>query len=218
MTKSTAANRRRTARRVSKAEKKRQADEKRREWQEQQDETIAPAAQREDVVAAGGVVRAARVERDGVTFVRSSPIARMFRRGQAKGEAATVRQAHLEACERLQRAWEDGAQGIGSVPSLMGERTAQMPQTGYLSDQRIASITFQTNARDECIAAIEFLGALWPVVRRVVLDGADLAIWAHEMKQTPDRAAGYLQAALDRLVEFYQRRDRDRRGVMRQVR
>lgn len=218
MTKSTAATRRRSARRVSKAEKKRLDDEKKRQWQEQQDEAIAPAAQREDVVAGGAVVRGARLQRDGVTFIRSNPVRRMYERGRGKGETATVRKAHLDACERLVRAWEDGAAGIGSVPSLLGERTAAMPQTGYISDQRIASIAYQTNARDEFVAAIEFLGALWPVVKRVVLDAADLAVWAQETRQPPDRAAGYLQAALDRLVEFYQRRDMNRRGRMRIVR
>jgi hypothetical protein len=80
------------ARAAAHAARRRQAAERRArdarikaEQQEQRDEQIAPAVQRLPVLNRNGaVIRGARLERDGIAFVRSNPICRMVAIGSNK--------------------------------------------------------------------------------------------------------------------------------------
>lgn len=171
--------------------------------QEERDEKISPAAQRNAVVdATGAVLRGPRVVPDGVTFIRSNPIRRMYEIGKGKGDAALIRKHHWETAERLQWAREHG-QHVGQVPSSLGERVAGAITTGWISDTKLKALGYQTRMGWEFAGASVFLGALWPIVERIALDGADVATVAVETCRSPDVTRGYLVAALDRLVEYY---------------
>ena len=171
------------------------------------DEEIAPAVQRHGVVTEDGeVYRVPRVERLGLTFKRSNPVHHLVARG-------TCTRAHERAADRLARAWEDGGRGVGRGAAPYGERTSGTPQSGWISDQVLAQLGYQNRCRAEFAGAQTWLGALFPAVQAVVLDGIDLTAWTtlagHPNAQV---ARGYLVAALDRLVEFYEAVEAARRG------
>jgi hypothetical protein len=197
---------RRKAKRESKAVRARRQKIEAAVREEEKAEAIAPAAQRKDITnAAGEVVYAARLQRDGVTFIRSNPIKRMYELGKNKGPKATVKEKHLAAVVWLVRIWEDGAEGIGSVPSLMGERTSRSVTTGWISPHVLEALNRQIRARDQFAAAQTWLGSHWPCIRRIALEGADVAVWADETGRNRDKALGFLEGALERLHEVYTR-------------
>jgi hypothetical protein len=186
-------------------------------------EELAPAGQRHPVLGEDGeVYRVARVDRAGLTFKKSNPVAYLRKLGSATW-------AHQRAAERLVRSWEDGGRGIGRGASLYGERTSATPQSGWISDQVLAQIRYQNRCKAEFEAAHSWLGALFPAIQAVVLDGIDVTAWS-KLARKPDGelqfssqqvAKGYLLGALDRLVEFYEAVDRSREAgpaEMRSVR
>ena len=182
---------------------RRAAEQERARKEEDRQEAISPAAQRNAVVdATGAILRGPRVVPDGVTFIRSNPIRRMYEIGKVKGDAALIRKPHWEAAERLQWAREHG-QHVGQVPSSLGERVAGAIVTGWISDTKLKALGYQTRMGWEFAGASVFLGALWPIVERIALDGADVATVAVETCRSSDVTRGYLVAALDRLVEYY---------------
>jgi hypothetical protein len=77
---------------------------------EQREEDLAPSSQRHAVLNADGdILREARVRRDGITFIRSSPLRHMLARGEKRaerGEMAVIELRHVQAAERLQTAWD----------------------------------------------------------------------------------------------------------------
>jgi hypothetical protein len=52
------------------------------------------------------MLRGARVERDGVVFIRSNPIRRMVTRGASKTNPL-LEKRHADAADRLLTAWEE---------------------------------------------------------------------------------------------------------------
>lgn len=193
----------RTSKRQKSAAMRRAAEQERARKEEDRQEAISPAAQRNAVVdASGSVLRGSRVVPDGITFIRSNPIKRMYEIGKGKGDAALIRKPHWEAAERLQWAREHG-QHVGQVPSSLGERVAGDVTTGYISDTKLKALGYQTRMQREFAGALIFLGALWPIVARIALDGADVVTVSVETRRSPDVTRGYLVAALDRLVEYY---------------
>ncbi len=176
---------------------------------EARDEAIVPSAQRRAVLAPGGdgVMRAPRVQREGVTFVTSNPIAHLVKRGIARaerGELPTITPAHERACKRLAHAWEEGGRGVGMGASDWGRQGGHdgaVPQG--IAEDVLARIGYQNQQKALFEGAMTWLGGLGGVVGRVVLDGADLTVWAREKGIHRNAAPGYLAAALDRLLEYF---------------
>lgn len=178
------------------------------EWQERADEAISPLAQRVPVLAADGtVLRSARVQRNGSTFVRSTPLLHLVSRS---GERPTITGQHMSAAKRLADAWDIAGGGVGIGASDYGGRTGAGgnggPQDGGMIWQQI-------EAQREIEGAAAFLGALWPCVRAVVLVGMDVTAFAATASLRREVALGYLRAALDRLVEFYAALDDKPRAI-----
>lgn len=61
----------------------------------------------------------------------------------------------------------------------------------------------QMKARARLEAALAFLGAFTPGIRRVVLDCVPIPVWADEAGKSPEDAVAWIRAALDRLSAFY---------------
>lgn len=188
------------ARKRAETEARRAAYEKAEaERQERLAELIAPKVQREAVVTAdGAIVRAPRVERDGLTFKRSTSLHHLAKRSEGM-ESPTIRPDHIRAATRLIQAWELGGEGVGLGASNYGERLGG--GAGGTPGGRIISL--QIEARQEIGAVQAFLGALWPAIYAVVIRGSDVTSYAAAMKKRREVALGYVEAALDRLVEFY---------------
>lgn len=208
----------RTARRNRSAELRRLAKAEAAKRQEALDEAIAPAVQRRDVLdGSGAVLRAARVKRDGVAFIRSSPIDHLIARGNAKlerGEAPMFTLAHKLAVDRLAVQWDLVGEGVGlgasDWGSIRGPRsTAPTTPAGH------DALLDQVGRRIEVEATAAWLGALWPIVRDVGLKGMSLAAWSAREGMNPTAAAGYLKAALDRLVTMGAQAEPERRPKIR---
>lgn len=169
--------------------------------------------------AGAGVLRAARVQRDGVAFIRSSPIDHLIARGNAKlerGEAPMFTLAHKLAVDRLLILWDLVAEGVGlgasDWGSIRGARgTAPTTPAGH------DSLLDQVGRRVEVEATAAWLGGLWPIVRDVGLKGVSLAAWAGQEGMNPTAAAGYLKAALDRLVMMGAQEEPKRRAKIRTI-
>jgi hypothetical protein len=143
------------------AEKKRQAARRRAEQQEARDEAIAPRAQRLPVLGRDGeIVRGARVEPDGVVFIRRNPIKTMVARGQNK-ENPLLSKRHADAADRLLTAWETAGAGVTFGVANYGGRLSGTPQTGTISDGVLHGINRQIDARRELEAVKTVLGARW---------------------------------------------------------
>lgn len=198
----------RTARRTKASELRRAAKAEAARRQEAIDEAIAPAIQRHAVLdASGAVLREARVQRDGVSFVKSNPIRHLVARWKAReddGVRPLITAKHLEICERLCVAWQEGGEGIG-VGASDYERMGQSRGSASpdFSPQLLARMRHQRRQKAIFDGAMTWLGALSGVVRRVVVDGADLTVWGIETDTPRNAAVGYLSAALDRLQEYF---------------
>jgi hypothetical protein len=183
---------------------------------EASDEAIAPAIQRNAVLdASGAVIRAARVQRDGVTFSRADPLKHLADIAERGGMFSA---AHIAAARRLVVAWDAVGDGVGlgasDWGSLRGTRgTAPMTPAGH------SSLVAQVEQRIEIEAAWTWLGGLWSCLENVVLRGMSLSAWGVKADIGRNAAPGFLLAALVRLVEFYKQRDAvpERRGRMRSV-
>jgi hypothetical protein len=197
----------RTARRAKASELRRAAKAEAAKRQEAAAEAIAPAIQRNAVLdASGEVLRAARVQRDGVAFIRVSPLTWMAANIERHGEDATFSKQHFRSAERLVAAWDAVGDGIGlgasDWGSLRGSRgTAPTTPAGH------SSLVAQVEQRLEIEAAHTWMGSLWPCLEDIALRGMSPAAWASKSGMHRQVGAGYVLAALDRLVEFYIARD-----------
>jgi hypothetical protein len=81
----------------------------------------------------------------------------------------------------------------------------------------IAAVAHQRRASIQIEAARTWLGTLWPIVHEAVLCGLDISAWAEANRMDRKAAPGYLAAALDRLVQFYEERTRPRQQQLRVV-
>jgi hypothetical protein len=168
-----------------------------------------------------GVLRAARVQRDGVAFIRVSPLAWMaanIERAERDGTEASFSRDHIAAARRLVMAWDEVGDGVGlgasDWGSLRGSRgTAPTEPAGH------SSLVAQVAHRMEIEAAREWLGALWPCLSDIALRGMSPAAWSAKVGLNRQVGAGYLRAALDRLAEFYRAREKqpERKVRMRAV-
>jgi hypothetical protein len=166
-----------------------------------------------------GVLRAARVQRDGVAFIRSNPIDHLIARGAAKlerGEMPMFTLAHKLAVDRLVILWDLVGEGVGlgasDWGSLRGSRgTAPTTPAGH------QTLLEQVGRQIEVEATAMWLGGLWPIVRDVGLKGMSLAAWATREGMNPTAAAGYLKAALDRLIAMGAQPEPERRAKIRTI-
>jgi len=201
------------------AKKRKEAKDKADALREEADEMLAPAVQRNAVMtkaidpetgkSVGVVLRAARVQRDGIAFIRASPLAWMvanIERAELLGTEVSFSRDHIKAAARLATAWDAIGEGVGlgasDWGSLRGSRgTAPMTPAGH------SALVAQVAQRMEIEAARTWLGALWPCLFDIALGGMSPAAWAVKVKMDRKAGSGYLRAALDRLVEFYRERE-----------
>jgi hypothetical protein len=199
----------RTIRRTRAADLRRAARAEAARRQEERDEAVAPAAQRNAVLVASVdpdtgeaiqvTLRAARVQRDGVAFIRADPL-RCLVDSAVKGGMFTAQ--HVAAAKRLITSWDEVGDGVGlgasDWGSLRGSRgTAPTEPAGH------SSLVAQVAHRMEIEAAHAFIGALWPCLEGIMLRGMSIATWSARANLNRAATSGYLMAALDRLVEFY---------------
>lgn len=195
---------RRTAARDHARELKRLADAEKARRQEEADEAIAPAIQRQPVLdASGDVLRAARVERDGVAFVRSSPLSQIAARME-KGES-NFRPEHLIAARRLAMSWETVGLGISPASIDLGMPRAtrsKAPATppGHLA--LVAQVDQQRELHAVC-AYLKGVSPSWPCLHAIIIRGLSPTAWAKEFHIEAKSASGVLWMSLSLLVRIY---------------
>jgi hypothetical protein len=162
----------------------------------------------------GEIVRGARLERDGVVFIRRNPIKRMVARGQNK-ESPLLSKRHSDAADRLLTAWETAGSGVTFGVANYGVKLSSTPQTGTISDGVLHGINRQIDARRELEAIKTVLGARWGALFSVVVAGIDVSAWGEAVGMNPHCAAGFVACCLDTLADFYA--GPDRRGRIRMV-
>lgn len=202
----------RATRRAAASERKRLAKIEKERRAEENAEKLAPRVQREPILSRNGeVLRGPRLEPDGILFRRSNPVRRMRKLGEKKSENPVITKAHEDAADRLLTVWEE-AETITSGVGSYGERTGGQALTGVIADAVIQNVNRQITARIEIEMVLTHLGPLWNVVHAVVIRGVTVAAWGQASGMLPNVAAGYLAAALDRLVEIYRpKEDRPQR-------
>jgi hypothetical protein len=207
----------RVHRKMLAAERRRQVARTKAAMEEAKDEAGAPAAQRKAVLDGdGNVVRGPRVMRDGIVFIRSNPVKHLLARSQNK-EFPTIRKIHSDVAEKLRTAYEEGGSSITAGTSSYQERASTTPQTGYIADAIIASVTRQRNARIEVQAVKEHMGSLWDALFEFVIVGRDIGSIAAARHWRPEMMTGFIVASLERLVSFYSP-PVERRGRIRTAR
>lgn len=103
-----------------------------------------------------------------------------------------------QAAHRLRLDWREVGTGCG-VAAVDYER-ARGSGDGLGGHQAMLG---QMKARARLEAALAFLGAFTPGIRRVVLDCVPIPVWADEAGKLPEDAVAWIRAALDRLSAFY---------------
>lgn len=207
----------RATKRARSAELRRAAKLEAAKRQEDKDEAITPAAQRQPVLTPDGdVLRSARVMRDGVTFIRANPLAQIIS-GIERGNSM-FNATHIAAAKRLLNTWDAVGGGIGlgasDWGSLRGARgTAPTTPSGH------SALVAQVEQEMELHHVSTCLGALWPCLHSIVLEGMSVAAWAGKKRINANAAGGFLLAALSNLVLIYRDRDvpLERRGRVRTV-
>jgi hypothetical protein len=195
----------RNTRRTRAAELRRAAQAARAQRQEDADEAIAPAIQRNAVLdASGEILRAARVQRDGVAFSRADPLKHLADIAE-RGGMFTAQ--HIAAARRLVTTWDAVGDGVGLGASDWGSlRSAR--GSAPTTPAGHSALLAQVAQRMEIEGAWTWLGGLWPCLECVVLRGMALSAWAAKADIGRNAAPGFLLAALVRLVEYYKQLDR----------
>jgi hypothetical protein len=205
----------RTVRRHAAAEKKRRDAQIKAEQQEARDEAIAPRAQRLPILGRDGeVIRGARLERDGVVFIRRNPIKTMVARGRNK-ESPLLSKRHSDAADRLLIAWETAGAGVTFGVANYGGRLSSTPQTGTISDGVLRGVNRQIDARREIEAIKTVLGARWGALFSIVIAGIDISAWGEAVGMNGHVAGGFVACCLDMLCDFYD--GPARRGQIRMI-
>jgi hypothetical protein len=205
----------RAQRRHMATEKKRQAARQRAEQQEQRDEAVAPRAQRLPVLGRDGeVVRGARLERDGVVFIRRNPIKTMVARGRNKG-SPLLSKRHSDAADQLQRAYEEGGEGVTAGVANYNVKIGGASSTGVIADGVLRGVNRQIAARTEIEGVKTYLGGRWGAVYSVVIAGLSVIAWGEAVGMNGHCAAGFVAACMDALADFYA--GPERRGQIRMV-
>ncbi len=160
------------------------------------------------IIGPQSVLRGPRIERSGITFIRSNPVRNLLDRAKDRrpnSDLPRVTEYHLQATERLLRAHDMGGEGVGLGHSDYSRAGVRInPQTGYIPDSVINAITTQASAAEECARAKVWLGPVdFAPINALVLKGISFAIWAETRHTRRAEALGDLVRALDRLVEFY---------------
>lgn len=172
--------------------------------QEEADEAIAPSVQRKAVLdASGDVLRAPRVERDGVAFVRASPLSQIAARME-KGET-NFRPEHLIAARRLAMSWESVGLGVGPASIDLGMPRAtrsKAPATPPGHTALIAQVDQQRELHAVC-AYLKGVSPSWPCLHAIVVRGLSPTAWAKEFHIEPKSASGILLMSLSLLVRIY---------------
>jgi hypothetical protein len=150
----------------------------------------------------GQVIRGARVERSGVTFIRFNPIRRMVARGQGK-EAPLLTKRHADAADRLLAAWTEAGEGVSHGTASYNVKIVDPASSGMIADGVLRSIHRQIAARMEIDEIRAQLGVRWSVLYSVVIAGIEVSAWGAASGMNPSVAAGYLACAMDWLAHFY---------------
>jgi hypothetical protein len=148
-------------------------------------ETLAPAVLRAALWSNGQMIRGPLVEIVAGKAVHGAALPQFT--------SAQNRAAHSLCLD-----WRDVSAGCG-VPAVDYGRSAGGGD-GLGGHQAMLG-QIKTFARLE--AALTFLGAFTPGIRRVVLDRVPIPIWAVEIGKTPEDALAWVRAGLDRLGLFY---------------
>lgn len=222
---------RRQSARALAAEQRRIAAEMAAERQEALDEAIAPSVQRKPVLTrprakpdvveylgkglgqkimkgavideGGDVLRAARVERDGVAFVRANPlawIAAKTERGQGM-----FRPEHIAAAKRLVTVWDAVGLGIGPASVDLGMPRATRASAPHTPPQH-AALVKQVAQQDEIKLVYNYMRGLWPMwecLHGVVIRGTSPTAWAVSVHIEPKAASGILLSSLALLARVY---------------
>lgn len=172
--------------------------------QEIADEAIAPEVQRMPVLdASGEVLRAARVERDGIVYVRSNPLAWLQARME-KGESK-FKPEHLAAAKRLVTTWESVGIGVNPAGIDLGMPRAtrsRAPMTPPGHKALLSQVTMQR----ELYFVYNYMHGLYPMwscLHGVVIRGLSPTSWAQEEHLEPKTVSGILWSSLVLLARIY---------------
>lgn len=135
---------------------------------------------------------------DGTRMIRGPMIEIIAGRAVHGAALPQFSSRQTRAAHRLQLDWRDVGAGC-NVPAVDYGRSGGAGN-GLGGHQAMLG-QIRTAARLE--AALTFLGAFTPGVRRVVLDRIPIPVWALEADKSPEAALAWIRAALDRLGEFY---------------
>lgn len=151
-------------------------------------EHLAPAVQRAPVVTPGGVMLLGpRIEILDGKPARVDPVAAL---------KLTPRQRR--AARQLQADWREVGAGLNVTALSYIRGSGHGTGTGAH-----AAMRRQIDTRVRLDGAVMFLGAFAPLVARVVLDGIPPAVWAHQEGRSVEDAPRWVEAALNRLSDFY---------------
>lgn len=195
------AERRQQARLRRKARRAQERQERLRR-EEAAAEQLAPAIQRRAVNGFRGPrVTIANGHIEVASTVRNLA-QRQSKRARSGGEPAITLE-HVRASERLLIAWRTVSQGVSIGRDYEQMGAGRSTNYGVPTDGKHRKLLVQVKLREELRDALEALGPLQTVVRRTVLDGVDLSVWAAEARMDRTAALGFLAAALTMLVSFY---------------
>ena len=148
-------------------------------------EELAPLAQRTGLEDTTGLLRAPRL---------------VVLEGKAvRSRHPDLTRPQRRAADRLRSDWEEVASGVATgVARLEGVASgfsgSAAPDAGVIA---------QLVVRARLEGAVTWMGALAPIVLRVICGRAPLAAWSRETGQTTEEAGACLRVGLDRLVKYY---------------
>lgn len=152
---------------------------------EDANEVLAPRILREPIEARGRMLRGPLVE---------------IVEGRAVHGAALPQFSSRQnrAARRLQLDWRDVGTGCGAPAVNYG--ASRGGGDGLGGHQAMLG---QIKALARLEAALAFVGAFTPGIKRVVLDRIPIPEWASQTGRSPEDALAWLRAGLDRLSQFY---------------